>query len=152
MSLGENIKKRRREMNLSQETFGYMVNVHENTIRKWEKGISYPNAAELKTIAEALHTTTDALFDDKAPSTFVKNSAYQDKTEIKNSVPSMAYWGSLVDNAEKTAENGKNITVIINLVKTALNILESSIEKQDDSEHEGFAESGGILYTSTLNL
>ena len=64
----------------------------------------------------------------------------------------MAYWGSLVDNAEKTAENGKNITVIINLVKTALNILESSIEKQKNSEHEGFAESGGILYASTLNI
>ena len=152
MSLGENIKKRRREMNLSQETFGDMINVHENTIRKWEKGTSYPNAAELKNIAEALDTTTDALFDDKTPSTFVKNSAYQDKTEIKNSVPSMAYWGSLVDNAEKTAENGKNITVIINLVKTALNILESSIEKTQNREHEGFAESGGTLYASTLNF
>lgn len=105
-------------MNLSQETFGDMINIHENTIRKWEKGISYPNAAELKTIAEALHTTTDALYDDNSSSTF-----------IKNSVPSMAYWGSLVDNAEKTAENRKNITVIINLVKTALNILESSIKK-----------------------
>ncbi len=41
----------------------------------------------------------------------------------------MAYWGSLVDNAEKTAENGKNLHVIISLVKTALNTLENAMHK-----------------------
>ena len=130
MSLGENIKKRRRNSNLTQEELGYIVGVHPNTIRKWEKGISSPNATELKSIAEALKTTTDDLYSETSiQPTFIKNSAYQDKTEIQNSIPSMAYWGSLVDNAEKTAENGRNLDVIIGLVKTALNILEAAINK-----------------------
>lgn len=127
MKLGENIKKRRRDINLSQEELGEIVGVHANTIRKWEKGISSPNAMELKRIADALKITTNDLYNEAEVQTvFVKNSAYQDKTEIHDSVPSMAYWGSLVDNAEKTAENGKNLHIIIGLVKTALNILETA--------------------------
>lgn len=159
MTLGERIRKCRRELNLSQETLGDIINVHENTIRKWEKGVSTPNAIELKNIAEALKTTTgylcaetDTSSGDKA---FLKNSAYQDMTEIHNSVPSMAYWGSLVDNAEKTAENGKNIEIIIGLVKTALRVLETSIEKKEEKNSEPpeeFVYAGGKLLATELGL
>lgn len=136
MSLGENIKKYRRGVNLTQEALAEIVGVHSNTIRKWEKGISYPNAEELKLIANALRTTTDNLYVEIVPrSTFIKNSAYQDNTEIHDSIPSMAYWGSLVDNAEKTAEKGKNLGVIIGLVKTALNILENAISQPIQDFH-----------------
>lgn len=132
MSLGENIKRHRRVINLTQEALAEAVGVHSNTIRKWEKGLSYPNAEELKLIANALKTTTDSLYTETwSQSTFIKNSAYQDNTEIHDSVPSMAYWGSLVDNAEKTAENGKNLHVIIDLVKTTLNILEEAVNKHE---------------------
>ena len=134
MNLGENIKRHRRGINLTQEVLAEIVGVHSNTIRKWEKGLSFPSATELKLIADALKTTTDSLYaESENQSTFIKNSAYQDKTEIHDSVPSMAYWGSLVDNAEKTAEKGKNLQAIIGLVKTALNILEEAVNK---SEHK----------------
>ena len=132
MTLGERIKKRRRELNITQESLGDLLEVHSNTIRKWEKGLSNPDAEELKNIAEALKTTTAYLYGDfdnfsnNENTSFIKNSIYQDKTEIKNSVPNMAYWGSLVDNAEKSAENGRNLDVIINLVKAALKILENA--------------------------
>lgn len=129
MDIGEKIRQLRRKQNLTQEELAAMVKVHSNTIRKWEKGISYPGAEELRLIANALGTTTTYFYYDDEPETFIKKSAYQDKTEIQNSIPSMAYWGSLVDNAEKTAENGKNITVIIDLVRTALSILETAIKK-----------------------
>ena len=155
MTLGERIRKCRRELNLSQETLGDIINVHENTIRKWEKGISTPNAIELKNIAEALQTTTGYLCAEtdssNSDSSFLKNSAYQDMTEIHNSVPSMAYWGSLVDNAEKTAENGKNLEIIIGLVRTALNVLEtatSNIKKKNDDEYEGYVKGVGNLSAS----
>ena len=132
MNLGDNIRKYRRRINLTQEQLAEAVGVHSNTIRKWEKGLSSPSATELKLIADSLKTTTDSLYDDaNSQTTFIKNSAYQDKTEIHDSVPSMAYWGSLVDNAEKTAENGKNLHVIIDLVKTTLNILEEAINKHE---------------------
>ena len=126
MSLGEKIRKRRRELDMTQEALGDLLNVHENTIRKWEKGISSPSAKELENLSHALRTTIEALCSEADNQNFMKSSEYQDRTEINNNVPSMAYWGSLVDNAEKAAESGKNISAIITLVKTALQILEDS--------------------------
>ncbi|MBR1437772.1 MAG: helix-turn-helix transcriptional regulator [Synergistaceae bacterium] len=140
MSLGENIKKRRREMNLTQEQLSEAIEVHTNTIRKWEKGNSYPNAAEMEQLANALKVSISYLYAENNNTSnatmFIKNSAYQDKTEINNTVPSMAYWGSLVDNAEKSAENGKNLDVIINSVKTALKTLEIAEQKISERNQE----------------
>ena len=136
MKLGEKIKQRRRQLNLSQEKLAEQISVHSNTIRKWEKGASSPSATELQMLAEALNTSTSFLYGENNPTSFVKNSAYQDKTEIQDSIPTMAYWGSLVDNAERTAGNGKNLQVIISLVKTALGILENAISTGKE-QHEG---------------
>ena len=147
MSLGEKIKQRRRQLNLSQENLAEKVHVHSNTIRKWEKGTSSPSAEEIKSLAEALDTTTTFLYEEDYPASFIKNSAYQDKTEIQNSVPPMAYWGSLVDNAERTAENGKNLHVIIGLVKTALDILENAVSTSNE-QHEGYVSGAGTMYVS----
>ena len=124
MTLGEKIKQRRREKNLSQEKLGELLEVHENTIRKWEKGLSYPSAEELKRLANELETTTADLYNENY--SFIKNSAYQDKTEIQNTFPSMGYWGNLVDNAEKAAEIGKNLDLIIPILKKALLIIQAA--------------------------
>ena len=134
MSLGEKIKQRRRQLNLSQEKLAEMIDVHSNTIRKWEKNESTPDLKLLQFLADALQTTVTYLCEEnetKNTTLFIKNSAYQDKTEIQNSTPSMAYWGSLVDNAEKTAEIGKNLEVIIGLVKTALETLQKALVEQN---------------------
>lgn len=149
MNLGEKIRQCRRQLNLSQEKLAEQIHVHSNTIRKWEKGLSTPNAEEIRLLAEILRTTAACLYDEDSTSSFIKNSAYQDKTEIQNSVPSMAYWGSLVDNAERTAENGKNLSVIIGLVKTALSILENAINEQNET-HEGYTSACGYSIVGHL--
>ena len=129
MNLGEKIKQRRREKNLSQEKLGELLNVHENTIRKWEKGISSPSAEELQRLANELETTTTDLYNENY--SFIKNSTYQDKTEIQNSFPNMGYWGTLLDNAEKAAEIGKNLDLIIPILNKALLIIKTAfIAKQ----------------------
>lgn len=129
MTLGEKIKQRRREKNLSQEKLGELLNVHENTIRKWEKGISSPSAEELQHLANELDTTTTDLYNENY--SFIKNSTYQDKTEIQNSFPNMGYWGTLLDNAEKAAEIGKNLDLIIPILNKALLIIKTAfIAKQ----------------------
>ena len=147
MNLGEKIRQCRRQLNLSQEKLAEQIHVHSNTIRKWEKGLSTPNAEEIRLLAETLRTTAACLYDEDSTSSFIKNSAYQDKTEIQNSVPSMAYWGSLVDNAERTAENGKNLQVIISLVKTALEILETAINSGNE-QHESHISAVGHMYVA----
>lgn len=137
LTLGERIRKRRRELNMTQKKLGDKLEIHANTIRKWEKGLSYPNAEEFGRLAEALNTTPDYLYgktENQPTNSFIKNSAYQDTTEINNSVPSMAYWGSLVDNAERAAEHGKNLDVILTLINSAYKIIHSAIQLNIENE------------------
>ena len=47
--------------------------------------------------------------------------------EAKSRTASMGYWGSLVDNAEKTAREGKNLDTVIALVSRALDILKAAM-------------------------
>ena len=89
MSLGEKIKQLRRQLNLSQEKLAEQLSVHSNTIRKWEKGFSSPDANEVQMLAKALNTSTSFLYGENSSVSFVKNSAYQDKTEIQDNIPSM---------------------------------------------------------------
>ena len=42
--LGETIKRLRKKMGYSQETLAQQLNVVRQTVSKWEKGISVPDA------------------------------------------------------------------------------------------------------------
>ena len=47
--------------------------------------------------------------------------------EAKSRTATMGYWGSVVDNAEKTARDGKNLETVIGLVSHALDILKAAV-------------------------
>ena len=47
--------------------------------------------------------------------------------EAKARTQKLGYWGSVVDNAEKTALEGKNLEVIIALMTRALGILKAAV-------------------------
>ena len=148
MTIETRIKERRHNLNISQEELGELIGVHENTIRTWEKGVRSPDAKKLNLLAEALKTTVAYLLGESdtpdklttssegsSEALFIKDSEYNDKTKIQDSVPSMAYWGSLVDNAEKAAEEGKNLDVITYLVNKALVILQTAWKPQKTTSH-----------------
>ena len=44
-----------------------------------------------------------------------------------NEAKSRSYWNALIQNAENTAKNGKNIQDVIQTVKEALNILSAAV-------------------------
>ena len=44
-----------------------------------------------------------------------------------NEAKSRSYWAALIQNAENTAKNGKNIETVIQTVKEALNILNAAV-------------------------
>ena len=46
--------------------------------------------------------------------------------EAKTRTAKLGYWGSVVDNAEKTVEAGENSEIIISLVSKALGILQAA--------------------------
>lgn len=66
--LGENIKNIRTARGLSQEELAIKLNVVRQTVSKWEKGISIPDAEILIRIAEELETSVTVLLDDTSQS------------------------------------------------------------------------------------
>ena len=51
------LREWREKRGLSQEELSESVGVHENTIRKWEKGYREPRASDIAKLAAALHVT-----------------------------------------------------------------------------------------------
>ena len=63
MLLGERLKQLR-EGKYSQEDIASMLNVHNNTISKWENGMQEPRAKRIAELAKILGTTTAYLLGD----------------------------------------------------------------------------------------
>ena len=59
--LGENIKRLRREQNLTQETLAEFLGVTFQSISKWERGESYPDITLLPALASFFKVSTDEL-------------------------------------------------------------------------------------------
>ena len=59
--LQENIKTYRKERGLTQEELAIRVNVVRQTVSKWEKGLSVPDADMLQQIAEVLEVSVSQL-------------------------------------------------------------------------------------------
>lgn len=59
--LSDNIKTLRKSKGLTQEELANRINVVRQTVSKWEKGYSVPDAEMLKKIAEVLETDVSQL-------------------------------------------------------------------------------------------
>lgn len=65
--LNENIKALRKAKGLSQEELAIKLNVVRQTVSKWEKAMSVPDAGMLIKIADALDTTVNVLLGEETP-------------------------------------------------------------------------------------
>ena len=66
--LGENIRTLRKSKGYSQETLAQQLNVVRQTISKWEKGLSVPDAEQLERMAELFEVPVAELLQTDAPS------------------------------------------------------------------------------------
>ena len=123
MGIGERIKKRRRELDISQEKLAELVDVHENTIRKWEQGTRSPDAQKLNLLASALGTTVGVLMGEVEPeqSEPKNNLPISNAPEAVNDDLDLAYWGGVVERAERIArkEDSSKKTLIAGMLKMA---------------------------------
>ena len=63
MNLGDNILSARKAAGLSQEALGEKLGVVSQTVSKWERGESAPDAMLLPPLADALGVSLDVLFE-----------------------------------------------------------------------------------------
>lgn len=80
--LGENIKTLRKRKGYSQETMAQQLNIVRQTLSKWEKGISVPDADMLTKIADLFEVTVEDLLggnnmEDKAEDANINEIAAQ---------------------------------------------------------------------------
>ena len=61
---GENVRKYRIAMGLSQEDFAEKLNVSRQAISRWENGTALPDAQNILQISKLFHVTTDYLLND----------------------------------------------------------------------------------------
>ena len=59
--LGDNIRELRKQKGYSQETLAQQLNVVRQTVSKWEKGLSVPDAQMLEAMAELFGVPVSAL-------------------------------------------------------------------------------------------
>ena len=62
MSLGNNIKKYRRDLGITQEELAGILCVTGQAVSKWESGAGLPDIMQIVPLAQALNVSTDALF------------------------------------------------------------------------------------------
>lgn len=65
----ENLKKIRTDKGYTQETLAEKLNVVRQTVSKWEKGLSLPDANMLSKIANVLETDVNILLDGQITTT-----------------------------------------------------------------------------------
>ena len=77
--LGENIKILRKQKGYSQETLAQQLNVVRQTVSKWEKGISVPDAEMLNSISELFEVPVSALLGSNIEEQPKENDAKMDE-------------------------------------------------------------------------
>lgn len=66
MELSRNLRRLRREANITQEALAALLHVSGQAVSKWERGESYPEITLLPMLAEVFGVTVDALLRQKA--------------------------------------------------------------------------------------
>ena len=138
----ENVKRFRKERDLTQEALADFLGVSFQTISKWERGESYPDIELLPTIADFFSVSTDDLLGvDKAKNEeeilalcekfdkkqyagsegpfgyFMKDAYKKYPSDFRIAVRYMQYLQAISDTHEKTLEHTNEIRAIYNRIQ-----------------------------------
>ena len=107
--LGENIKILRKQKGYSQETLAQQLNVVRQTVSKWEKGISVPDAEMLNSLSELFEVPVSALLGSK-----IEEAATETDPRMEEIAKQLAILNEqLANQANRKRKTGKRILIII---------------------------------------
>ena len=98
--LNENIRNLRKAKGLSQEELAIKLNVVRQTISKWEKGLSVPDAGVLIHMAELLDVSVGSLLDIETDSSDNLNLS-EELEQLNEQLEKKNRWEKLVMQAGK---------------------------------------------------
>ena len=107
--LGENIKILRKQKGYSQETLAQQLNVVRQTVSKWEKGISVPDAEMLNSLSELFEVPVSTLLGSK-----VEEQATETDPRMEEIAKQLAILNEqLANQALRKRKMGKRIITVI---------------------------------------
>lgn len=117
----QNLKAIRKEKGFSQETLAERLNVVRQTVSKWEKGLSVPDAEMLIRIAEVLETSVAVLLGDTVEENTTDKNVISQQLEQLNAM--------LAERNKRSRRIWKIIAIILisSFILTALLILFSIV-------------------------
>lgn len=102
LNLGENLKRLRKERNLSQEQLAEMLNVSRQAISKWESNKTYPDIENLILLRNLFNVTLDDLIVNE-------NKAEVEDTIVSSKLPT----DNITDYDKNEEENDPSDNLII---------------------------------------
>ena len=81
MSFAENLRRIRKNQNITQEQMADLLAVSRQAISKWESGAGYPDIEKLPLIAKTLNVSLDYLFSDRCHMVRPKNQELNSKID-----------------------------------------------------------------------
>ena len=78
LNLGENIRRLRKQQNLTQEQLAYRLGVSAQSVSRWENGTTYPDLEFIPVMAQIFSTTTDVLLGCTEPEEKMTSKELQD--------------------------------------------------------------------------
>lgn len=107
----ENIKTLRKKKGYSQETLAAELHVVRQTISKWEKGLSVPDAEQLQRLAEVLDVSVEEILGSKL-----------EDNEERDRLEEITYQLSILNDqyARVIAQKRKTRTIAFTVIGTAL--------------------------------
>ncbi len=152
--LNTNLKALRRAKGLSQEELADQLHIVRQTVSKWEKGWSVPDAAMLIALAEALDTTFSDLLGDDVPTE-------EERITLREVADSLAALNArLAEQQEKRRKRWRGVSLaaggaaVLLLVKEGLDLLEAfRFQRTLDADEAiiGGADSATHLFVSSIS-
>ena len=115
--LGENLKALRKAKGYSQETLAQQLNVVRQTISKWEKGLSVPDAEQPERIAELFEVPVAELLDSATP------AFENDKPDMAEVVKQLAVLNEQLANQARSRRRTLKIVLVCVLVLLVLPVI-----------------------------
>lgn len=117
--LNENIKNLRKQKGLSQEELASRLNVVRQTVSKWERGLSVPDADMLEKIAQVLEVSIGDLLGSNIPEGENESQIVQQLIRINEQ---MAFRNRRTKRIIKAAAGIVIGFIVLNIILIVLNI------------------------------
>lgn len=134
--LGDNIKALRKQKGLTQEELAIKLNVVRQTVSKWEKGLSVPDADLLQKIADVLETDVTQLLGTKLENEQSNNELAEQLSRINEQ---LAIKNRRSRRIWKTIGIVFLAVVLLNIILIVLGVTTSKSITTTDTKAENFS-------------